>query len=151
VLDTWFSSALWPFSTLGWPDETPELARYYPGDVLVTGFDIIFFWVARMIMLGIYRTGEVPFEKVYLHGMVRDKKGVKMSKSKGNVIAPSEIQDRYGTDALRMGLMVNNTPRKRHEPRPRQSKRLQKVCEQNLEYYPTLYLMQPVTCLLMQH
>ncbi|MGO4727422.1 MULTISPECIES: valine--tRNA ligase [unclassified Inquilinus] len=105
VLDTWFSSALWPFSTLGWPDKTPELQRYYPGDVLVTGFDIIFFWVARMMMMGLHFMGEVPFRTVYFHSLVRDEKGQKMSKSKGNVIDPLELVDSYGTDALRMTLV----------------------------------------------
>ncbi|OWJ64276.1 valine--tRNA ligase [Inquilinus limosus] len=105
VLDTWFSSALWPFSTLGWPDQTPELQRYYPGDVLVTGFDIIFFWVARMMMMGIHFMGEVPFRTVYFHSLVRDEKGQKMSKSKGNVIDPLGLVDRYGADALRMTLV----------------------------------------------
>ncbi len=104
VLDTWFSSALWPFSTLGWPDETPELARYYPTDVLVTGFDIIFFWVARMMMMGLHFMKDVPFRTVYIHALVRDEKGQKMSKSKGNVIDPLEIIGEYGTDALRFTL-----------------------------------------------
>ncbi|TPG61005.1 valine--tRNA ligase [Roseomonas nepalensis] len=104
VLDTWFSSALWPFSTLGWPERTPELARYYPGDVLVTGFDIIFFWVARMMMMGIHFMGEVPFRTVNIHGLVRDERGQKMSKSKGNVMDPLELADAYGTDALRFTL-----------------------------------------------
>jgi valyl-tRNA synthetase len=104
VLDTWFSSALWPFSTLGWPDETAELARYYPSDVLVTGFDIIFFWVARMMMMGLYFTGEVPFRNVYIHALVRDERGQKMSKSKGNIIDPLELIDEYGADALRFTL-----------------------------------------------
>jgi len=104
VLDTWFSSALWAFSTLGWPDETPELARYYPTDVLVTGFDIIFFWVARMMMLGLHFMDEVPFHTVYIHALVRDEKGQKMSKSKGNVMDPLELIDKYGADALRFTL-----------------------------------------------
>ncbi|MBP2294741.1 valine--tRNA ligase [Azospirillum rugosum] len=104
VLDTWFSSALWPFSTLGWPDQTPELARYYPTDVLVTGFDIIFFWVARMMMMGLHFMKDVPFRTVYIHALVRDEKGQKMSKSKGNVIDPLELIDQYGTDALRFTL-----------------------------------------------
>src|ERR1700726_3849657 len=104
VLDTWFSSALWPFSTLGWPDQTPELARYYPTDVLVTGFDIIFFWVARMMMMGLYFMKEVPFPTVYIHALVRDERGAKMSKSKGNIIDPLELIDEYGADALRFTL-----------------------------------------------
>jgi valyl-tRNA synthetase len=104
VLDTWFSSALWPFSTLGWPEATPELARHYPTDVLVTGFDIIFFWVARMMMMGLHCMGEVPFRTVYIHGLVRDERGQKMSKSKGNVIDPLVLIDRYGTDALRFAI-----------------------------------------------
>jgi len=104
VLDTWFSSALWPFSTLGWPDETPELARYYPTTVLVTGFDIIFFWVARMMMMGLHFKQEVPFRDVYIHALVRDEKGAKMSKSKGNVIDPLGVIDGYGADALRFTL-----------------------------------------------
>ena len=106
VLDTWFSSALWPFSTLGWPEQTPELERYYPTDVLVTGFDIIFFWVARMMMMGIHFMGDVPFKDVYIHPLVRDEKGQKMSKSKGNVIDPLELVDKYGCDALRFTLMA---------------------------------------------
>ena len=104
VLDTWFSSALWPFSTLGWPEETPELARHYPTDVLVTGFDIIFFWVARMMMAGIHERGQVPFHTVYIHALVRDEKGQKMSKSKGNVIDPLDLIERFGADALRFTL-----------------------------------------------
>ncbi len=105
VLDTWFSSALWPNATLGWPDRTPELDRYYKSDVLVTGFDIIFFWVARMMMDGIhFMDGEVPFETVYVHALVRDEHGAKMSKSKGNVIDPLELADKYGADALRFTL-----------------------------------------------
>jgi valyl-tRNA synthetase len=104
VLDTWFSSALWPFSTLGWPDETPELKRFYPTDVLVTGFDIIFFWVARMMMMGLHFQNEIPFRDVYIHALVRDEKGAKMSKSKGNVIDPIELIDHYGADALRFTL-----------------------------------------------
>ena len=104
VLDTWFSSALWPFSTLGWPDETPELKRFYPTNVLVTGFDIIFFWVARMMMMGLHFQDEIPFRDVYIHALVRDEKGAKMSKSKGNVIDPIELIDRFGADALRFTL-----------------------------------------------
>jgi valyl-tRNA synthetase len=104
VLDTWFSSALWPFSTLGWPDQTPELARFYPTSVLVTGFDIIFFWVARMMMMGLHFMHEVPFPAVYIHALVRDERGAKMSKSKGNVIDPLAVIDEYGADALRFTL-----------------------------------------------
>ncbi|MCP9626738.1 valine--tRNA ligase [Rhodopseudomonas palustris] len=104
VLDTWFSSALWPFSTLGWPDEAPEVARYYPTNVLVTGFDIIFFWVARMMMMGLHFMDDVPFPTVYIHALVRDEKGAKMSKSKGNVIDPLNLIDQYGADALRFTL-----------------------------------------------
>ncbi|MDE0059798.1 MAG: valine--tRNA ligase [Defluviicoccus sp.] len=104
VLDTWFSSALWPFSTLGWPEETDELARYYPTSVLVTGFDIIFFWVARMAMMGLRFRREIPFETVYIHALVRDERGQKMSKSKGNVLDPLELIETYGADALRFTL-----------------------------------------------
>jgi valyl-tRNA synthetase len=104
VLDTWFSSALWPFSTLGWPDDDTDLKRYYPTDVLVTGFDIIFFWVARMMMMGLHFMKEVPFPTVYIHALVRDEKGAKMSKSKGNVIDPLHLIDEFGADALRFTL-----------------------------------------------
>ncbi len=104
VLDTWFSSALWPFSTLGWPERTRELARYYPTDVLVTGFDIIFFWVARMMMMGCKFMDDVPFRTVYIHALVRDERGQKMSKSKGNIVDPLEVIERYGCDALRFTL-----------------------------------------------
>ena len=104
VLDTWFSSALWPFSTLGWPDDTAEVKRFYPTSVLVTGFDIIFFWVARMMMMGLHFMKEIPFRDVYIHALVRDEKGAKMSKSKGNVIDPLNLIDQYGADALRFTL-----------------------------------------------
>ena len=104
VLDTWFSSALWPFSTLGWPEETEALKRYYPAETLITGFDIIFFWVARMMMMGIHFMGDVPFKKVYIHALVRDEKGQKMSKSKGNVIDPLGLVDEYGADSLRFTI-----------------------------------------------
>ena len=110
TFDTWFSSGQWPLCVTDFNGESDDFKSYYPTSVMETGKDIIFFWVARMIMLGLYRTGEVPFKKIYLHGMIRDKHGKKMSKSKGNVIAPSEIQEKYGTDALRMGLIVNNAP-----------------------------------------
>ena len=110
VLDTWFSSALWPFSTLGWPHATPELARHYPTDVLVTGFDIIFFWVARMMMMGLHFMGDVPFRTVCIHGLVRDERGQKMSKSKGNVIDPLAMIDEYGADALRFAVCTLTGP-----------------------------------------
>jgi valyl-tRNA synthetase len=109
TFDTWFSSGQWPFVTLGFPD-SDDFKTFYPTSVMETGADILFFWVARMLMLGLYCTGEVPFKEVYLHGLVRDAKGQKMSKSKGNVISPLEISNEYGTDALRMGLIVGNTP-----------------------------------------
>lgn len=104
VLDTWFSSALWPFSTLGWPQQTAELEKYYPTDTLVTGFDIIFFWVARMMMMGLHFMKDVPFRTIYIHGLVRDEKGQKMSKSKGNVLDPLTLIDKFGTDALRYSV-----------------------------------------------
>ena len=110
VLDTWFSSALWPFSTLGWPEKTPELAKFYPGSVLVTGHDILFFWVARMMMLGLHFMGDVPFREVYIHALVRDETGAKMSKSKGNIIDPIDISAQYGTDALRFTLVAMASP-----------------------------------------
>ena len=110
VLDTWFSSALWPFSTLGWPDKTPELEKYYPTSVLVTGYDIIFFWVARMIFSGLEHMGKEPFSTVFIHGLVRDAKGRKMSKSLGNGIDPLEVIDQFGADALRFALATGNAP-----------------------------------------
>lgn len=110
VLDTWFSSGLWPFSTLGWPDDTPDLRRYYPTSVMETGYDILFFWVARMIMSGLEYTDEAPFHTVYLHGLIRDEQGKKMSKSFGNVINPLDVMDEYGTDALRFSLLTGSTP-----------------------------------------
>ena len=110
VLDTWFSSALWPFSTLGWPDKTEDLDFFYPTDVLVTGYDIIFFWVARMIFSACQQTGKPPFHTVFIHGLVRDDKGRKMSKSLGNGIDPLEIADKYGADALRFNLVTGNSP-----------------------------------------
>ena len=106
MFDTWFSSGIWPFSTLGWPDNTKELQRYYPTNVLVTGFDIIFFWVARMVMLGLYFMKDVPFRTVYIHALVRDEQGRKMSKSKGNVVDPMLLGDKYGIDALRFTLIA---------------------------------------------
>ena len=110
VLDTWFSSGLWPFSTLGWPDDTEDMRLYYPTSVLETGYDILFFWVARMIMMGLECTGQVPFDTVYLHGMIRDAEGAKMSKTKGNVINPLDVMDEHGTDALRFTLATGSTP-----------------------------------------
>jgi valyl-tRNA synthetase len=109
VLDTWFSSGLWPFSTLGWPEANPDLEKYYPTSVLVTGFDIIFFWVARMIMQGLKFMGDVPFKEVYIHGLIRDEKGQKMSKTRGNVIDPLEVIDEYGADAMRFSLTALST------------------------------------------
>ncbi len=119
VLDTWFSSALWPFSTLGWPDQTPALKKYYPTNVLVTGWDILFFWVARMMMMGMHFMPDVPFRTVYLHGLVTDEKGQKMSKSKGNAMDPLELIDKYGADALRFtmaSLAANQASRLRLSP-----------------------------------
>ncbi len=110
VLDTWFSSGLWPFSTLGWPEKTPDFQRYYPTSMMETGYDILFFWVARMIMMGLEFTDQVPFRSVYLHGIIRDADGRKMSKTLGNVIDPLEVMDRYGTDALRFTLLTGSTP-----------------------------------------
>jgi valyl-tRNA synthetase len=110
VLDTWFSSGLWPFSTLGWPDKTPDLKYFYPTSYMETGYDILFFWVARMIMMGLEFTGEAPFHTVYLHGLVRDEQGRKMSKTTGNVIDPLIVMDQFGTDALRFTLLVGSTP-----------------------------------------
>ncbi|MDD2522446.1 MAG: valine--tRNA ligase [Anaerolineaceae bacterium] len=110
VLDTWFSSGLWPFSVFGWPEETPDFKYFYPTSVMETGYDIIFFWVARMIMGGLFFTGKVPFRTVYLHGMVRDDKGQKMSKTKNNVIDPRVLMDEFGTDALRFSLIVGSSP-----------------------------------------
>ena len=110
TLDTWFSSALWPFSTLGWPEDTKDLDYFYPTSVLVTGYDIIFFWVARMIFSGIKHTGEIPFSRVLIHGIVRDQEGRKMSKSLGNGVDPLEVIDQYGTDALRFSLIIGNSP-----------------------------------------
>ena len=110
VLDTWFSSWLWPFSTLGWPDETPDLNYFYPTSMMETGYDILFFWVARMIMSGLEFTGQIPFHTVYLHGLIRDGNGTKMSKTYGNVIDPLEVMDEMGTDALRFTLLVGSTP-----------------------------------------
>ena len=133
VLDTWFSSALWPFSTLGWPEETRELVRYYPGDVLVTGFDIIFFWVARMMMMGLHFMGNVPFRTVYIHALVRDERGQKMSKSRGNIIDPLEVIDRYGCDALRFTLVGTRRTRPRHQALREPGRGLPQLCDQAVE------------------
>ena len=110
VLDTWFSSQLWPFSTMGWPDQTADLQRYYPTDLMLTAFDIIFFWVARMIMAGVKFAGDIPFHTVYITGLVRDERGQKMSKSKGNVVDPLEVMDEIGADALRFTLTAMAAP-----------------------------------------
>ncbi|GMA55911.1 hypothetical protein GCM10025858_04140 [Alicyclobacillus sacchari] len=110
VLDTWFSSALWPFSTMGWPAGTPDLERFYPTSTLVTGYDILFFWVARMVFMGVHFTGKMPFQTVVLHGLVRDAKGQKMSKSKGNGVDPMDVIEKYGADALRFTLATNTSP-----------------------------------------
>ena len=110
VLDTWFSSALWPFSTLGWPEKTEDLEYFYPTSVLVTAYDIIFFWVARMIFSGIEQMGKEPFKHVLIHGLVRDSQGRKMSKSLGNGIDPLDVIDKYGTDALRYALVIGTSP-----------------------------------------
>jgi valyl-tRNA synthetase len=110
VLDTWFSSALWPFSTLGWPQQTPDLARFYPTDVLETGYDILFFWVARMVMAAALFTNDIPFHTIYLHGLVRDEHGRKMSKTLNNVTDPLDVIREYGTDALRFTLLTGGTP-----------------------------------------
>jgi valyl-tRNA synthetase len=118
VLDTWFSSALWPFSTLGWPNQTLELKKFYPTSVLVTGFDIIFFWVARMMMMGHHFMHEVPFRTVYIHGIVRDERGQKMSKSKGNVVDPLDLINKYGADALRFTMAALATPGRDIKPSP---------------------------------
>ena len=110
VLDTWFSSGLWPFSTMGWPQPTADLERYYPTTLMITGLDIIFFWVARMIMLGLKFGGDVPFRTVYITSLVRDEHGQKMSKSKGNVVNPLELMDQIGADALRFALTALASP-----------------------------------------
>jgi len=110
VLDTWFSSALWPHSTLGWPEDTEDLNYFYPTSVMETGYDILFFWVARMIMMGLEDTGDIPFHTVYLHGLIRDERGEKMSKMRGNVLNPNEAIDEYGTDALRFAVTTGTSP-----------------------------------------
>ncbi len=136
VLDTWFSSGLWPFSTLGWPDDTPDLRRFYPTDVMETGYDILFFWVARMIMQGLLYTNDIPFHTVYLHGLVRDEHGRKMSKTYDNVIDPIEVMDEFGTDALRFTLLTGSTPGQRHESEPGAGARQPQFRQQDLERHP---------------
>jgi len=132
VLDTWFSSGLWPFSTLGWPAETADFKTYYPTSLLITGYEILFFWVARMIMLGLHFTGKVPFRNVYLHSIVRTPDGEKMSKSKGTGIDPIDVNRRYGTDAMRFTLAVTRLCKRRGLDRGSHSK-LAELCEQDLE------------------
>ena len=110
TLDTWFSSGLWTFSTLGWPHDTDDFRTYHPTQVLETGHDLIFFWVARMILMSLYHLSDIPFETVYMHGLIRDDKGRKMSKSLGNIVDPRDLTKKYGTDALRMGIIVGNGP-----------------------------------------
>ena len=110
VLDTWFSSGLWPFSTMGWPDQTADLGYFYPTSLMITGFDILFFWVARMVMFGVEFMRKVPFTDVYIHALVRDAERQKMSKTKGNVIDPLVINEKYGTDAVRFTLAVMSSP-----------------------------------------
>ena len=136
VLDTWFSSALWPFSTLGWPEKTPDLDYFYPTDVLVTGYDIIFFWVARMIFSACEHTGTYPFHTVFIHGLVRDSQGRKMSKSLGNGIDPLEMIDQYGCDALRYNLITGNSPGNDTRFFTEKCEAMRNFCQQNLERLP---------------
>ena len=139
VLDTWFSSALWPFSTLGWPDKTEDLDYFYPTDVLVTGYDIIFFWVVRMVFSALEAMGEVPFKYVYVHGLVRDAEGRKMSKSLGNGIDPLEIIDQYGADALRFMLTTGITPGNDMRFKTDKLESCKKLCKQAVERLKICY------------
>ena len=136
ILDTWFSSALWPFSTLGWPDDTADLRAFYPTDVLITGPDIIFFWVARMIMMGLKFMGDVPFRQVHINGIVRDASRKKMSKTRGNVIEPLELIDEYGADAVRFTLSSMAVPGTDIPFSTDRMEGLQRVRQQGLECGP---------------
>ena len=136
VLDTWFSSALWPFSTLGWPEPTPEVARYYPGDVLVTGFDIIFFWVARMMMMGLHFKGETPFRTVYIHALVRDERGQKDARSRAaNIIDPLDLIGRYGWRRVALHLVGARRARPRHQARRKPGRGLSQFRHQIVERF----------------
>ncbi len=136
VLDTWFSSALWPFSTMGWPEQTATLEKFYPTSCLVTGFDILFFWVARMMMMGLHFMDEVPFRDVYIHALVRDAQGQKMSKSKGNVIDPLHVIDEYGTDAFRFTLAAFAAMGRDIKLSDERIAGYRNVCQQALERQP---------------
>ena len=136
MLDTWFSSALWPFSTLGWPDNTEDLKYFYPTSMLVSGYDIIFFWVARMIFSGIEQMGEVPFKTVVMHGLVRDEQGRKMSKSLGNGIDPLEIVENYGADALRFSLALGVSPGNDMRVEREEIRRVPQFRQQGMERLP---------------
>ena len=133
VLETWFSSALWPFSTMGWPDDTPDYRKYYPTSLLVTAYDILFFWVARMIMMGLKFTGQVPFKQVWMHSIVRNAEGQKMSKSKGTGIDPVEMNEKFGTDAMRFTLASMAAPGNRHRSDRGSNSELPGLCQQDLE------------------
>ena len=136
IFDTWFSSGLWPFSTLGWPDDTPDYRRFYPTSVMETGYDILFFWVARMMMLGLFLTDVEPFHTVYLHGIVRAEGGVKMGKTKGNVVDPLEVVEEIGADALRFALVVGHVARQRPAADRGQARRGAQLHQQAVERGP---------------